>query len=59
MNMSSPALIDAAQLMLVQPATWPWPFQSPTTSPSKPMSPLSRPVSKSRLPCIFSPRTLL
>ena len=40
MMMSSPALIARGQLALVQPVTWPMPFQSDTTRPSKPILPL-------------------
>src|SRR5438132_229040 len=57
MNMSSPALIDGAQDVLEQPGTWPWAFQSPTTRPSKCMSPFSASVSSARSPWTFSPRT--
>ncbi|MNL85229.1 hypothetical protein D3C87_2134750 [compost metagenome] len=45
--------------MGVQPATWPWPFQSPTTKPSKPIRPFSTSVNRLLLPCIFSPFQLL
>ena len=48
MNRSRPALNACGQETLLQPATWPWPFQSPTTSPSKPMRPTSTPSSISR-----------
>ena len=34
---STPAFIDWAQLWLVQPSTWPIPFQSLITNPSKPI----------------------
>ena len=37
---SMPALIACGQLAFVQPATWPMPFQSETTRPSKPILPL-------------------
>ncbi len=55
MNMSSPALIAAAQLSGWQPGTWAWPFQSPTTKPSKPIRPFSALVSSSLLPWFFTP----
>ena len=55
MNMSSPASIAAAQLSLVQPGSWPWLFQSPTTNPSKPMRSFSTPVSRLLLPLILAP----
>ncbi len=42
---SMPALIACGQLALVQPATWPMPFQSETTRPSKPILPLRISVS--------------
>ena len=55
MNMSMPALSAAGQLELEQPSTSAWPFQSPTTKPSKPSRPLRTSVSSSRLPCILRP----
>jgi hypothetical protein len=55
MNMSSPALIAAAQLSLVQPSIWPCAFQSPTTKPLKPIRPFRTSVSRLLLPCIFAP----
>ena len=39
------------QLSLVQPGTWPTPFQSDTTKPSKPSLTLSTSVSIKWLPC--------
>ena len=39
-TMSMPALMACGQLAFVQPATWPMPFQSETTRPSKPILPL-------------------
>ncbi len=53
MIMSMPALIEAAQLALLQPGTWPMPFQSDTTKPSKPIFSFSAPVSRSFVPCIL------
>jgi hypothetical protein len=50
MYMSSPAFIAWGQLVLVQPGTWPWAFQSPTTKPSKPIRPFSTSVSRLLLP---------
>ena len=55
MNMSTPAISAWAQSSLEQPATWPWPFQSPTTKPSKPIWSLSTSVSRPSWPCIFLP----
>ena len=57
--MSRPALKVFAQFVLVQPSTWPWPFQSPTMKPPKPMRSLSTSVIRSRRPCIFWPSMLL
>jgi hypothetical protein len=57
--MSSPALKVAAQSVGVQPGSWPWAFQSPTMKPSKPIRPLSTPVSSDLLPCILAPFQLL
>ena len=57
--MSRPALAAWAQLVGVQPSTWPWPFQSPTMKPSKPMRSFSTSVSSDLLPCIFWPFQLL
>jgi hypothetical protein len=48
MNRSSPALKDWAHATVLQPSTWPWPFQSPTRKPSKPMRPTSTSFSISR-----------
>ena len=59
MYMSRPALIEAGQSVARQPRTWPWPFQSPTMKPWKPMRSFSTSVSRPRLPCIFSPFQLL
>jgi hypothetical protein len=53
--MSSPAFIACGQLTLVQPATWPWAFQSLTTKPWKPIRPFSTSVSRLLLPVIFWP----
>ena len=50
---SRPALIACGQLAFVQPGTWPMPFQSETTTPSKPSLPLRTSVSIARLPCIL------
>ena len=50
MNRSSPALIAAAQSVAEQPATWPWPFQSPTTSPLKPIRCFNTSVRREALP---------
>ena len=55
MYMSRPALIACGQLSLVQPSTWPWPFQSPTMKPSKSMRPFSTSVIRPLWPGIFSP----
>ena len=55
MARSSPALKLAAQSVTVQPATWPWPFQSPTTSPAKPIRPFSTSVSRVGLPWCLTP----
>ena len=57
--MSSPAMKVCAQSVLVQPRTWPWPFQSPTMKPPKFMRSLSTSVSSGLWPCIFSPWKLL
>ena len=50
-TMSMPALTACGQLAFVQPATWPMPFQSETTRPSKPILPLRISVSALWLPC--------
>ena len=51
MNMSMPALIARAQLSLAQPVTWPMPFQSETTKPSKPILVFRTSVTSALLPC--------
>ena len=58
-NISTPALKDCAQSVLVQPGTCPCPFQSPTTNPLNPILPLSTSVSSSLSPCNFRPFQLL
>ena len=55
MYMSRPALIACGQSSLLQPGTWPWPFQSPTTKPWKSMRCFSTSVSRPLLPLIFMP----
>ena len=50
-TMSMPALIACAQLALVHPATWPMPFQSETTTPSKPIFCLRMSLMAYLLPC--------
>ena len=55
MYMSTPALSAAGQRSLLQPGTWPWPVQSPTTKPSKPMRPFRIVVSSGWWPCILVP----
>ena len=52
-------MIVAGQSVVVQPLTWPWPFQSPTTKPPNRMRPFNASVRKRLLPCIFTPLTLL
>ena len=47
---SMPALMACGQLAFVQPGTWPMPFQSETTRPSKPILPLRISVIALRLP---------
>ena len=54
MNTSMPALMARAHRVLEQPGTWAWPFQSPTTSPSKPILPLSTSVRRCLLPWILA-----
>ncbi len=49
-TMSMPALMACGQLAFVQPATWPMPFQSDTTRPSKPILPFRISVIALRLP---------
>ena len=46
MKISKPALIAWAQSSLLHPFTCPWPFQSPTTKPSKPIWSFSTSVSR-------------
>ena len=53
MTMSMPALIASAQLALLQPGSWPMPFQSETTKPSKPIFCFSASVSSALSPCIL------
>ncbi len=48
---SIPALIAWGQLALVHPATWPMPFQSETTTPSKPIFCLRMSLTARLLPC--------
>ena len=48
---SMPALTACGQLALVQPATWPMPFQSETTRPSKPIFPFRMSVIALCVPC--------
>jgi hypothetical protein len=55
MYMSSPAFIACGQLVLVQPASCPWAFQSLTTKPWKPIRPFSTSVIRVLLPVIFWP----
>src|SRR5439155_95295 len=45
---SRPALSAAAQLSGVHPGSCAWPFQSPSTRPSKPMRPFSTSVRSAR-----------
>ena len=52
-TMSMPALIACGQLSSLQPVTWPMPFQSDTTKPSKPIFSFRATVSRSREPCIL------
>ena len=59
MNISSPALKAGGHARFEQPSTCPWPFQSPTTKPSKLIRPTSTSVSIAWLPCIFLPWKLL
>ena len=55
MYMSRPAIRACGQLSLVQPATWPCPFQSPTVKPSKFMRFLSTSVIRPLLPVCLTP----
>jgi hypothetical protein len=57
--MSSPALKVRAQSVLVQPGTWPWPFQSPTMKPPKFIRVLQHVGEQGLVPCSFSPWKLL
>ena len=61
-TMSMPALIAVRTSAAVKPAApsiWSMPFQSETTKPVKPSSPLSTSVIRYWLPCIFTPFQLL
>ena len=43
---STPAIMACAHWLSKQPGTWPWPFQSPITKPSKPICCFNTSVNK-------------
>ena len=50
MKRSRPALIACGQFVAEQPGIWPWPFQSPTIRPAKPIRPFKTSVRRVLLP---------